>query len=151
MIISVILISLFVKLKRSDRVGNQFFVIMTVFWSVVFIISLKPDIIDSLLNIIGFENRAQFLLSISIIVIIYLLYQQTQKAQKASTNLNKVIRKVALSNFQKDIGNQIEAVDVVIVIVAKDEEKTLGDVIEKIQSQRFSFLYKILVVNDGLT
>ena len=151
-IVSLIIITSISLLKKQNRTGNQFFVIMVTFWFGVFIIGLKPEILDSVLNTTGLVNRSQFLLSVSLGVIIYLLYFQTRKTKRASLNLNTAIRKVALSNFKREVKNSNDDIPhLIIIIVAKDEEKSIGKVIENIKSLNLPYSYKILVVNDGST
>ena len=141
-----------IKSKINKRIGNDFFAIMLIFWSGVLVIAVKPDLLDSTLNNTGLVNRAQFLLSFSIILILYLLVYQIRKNKITSNNLNHIIRKIALDYFVKELENmKRDDVDVIIVIVAKDEEKTIGKVIDSIKSQKFLFSYKIILVNDGST
>ena len=129
-----------------------FFIIMMVFWIGVLIIASKPDLLNSVLNNTGLVNRSQFLLSFSIVVILYLLVYQIRKNKTTSDNLNNTIRKIALDYFVKELKEfEIDKIDAVIVIVAKNEEKTIEKVIDKINSQKFSFSYRILLVNDGST
>ncbi len=146
--ISIIFISLLIKARINNRVGNQFFIIMIIFWSSILIISSRPEILDSVLDTTGLVNRAQFLFSVSLLIIGYLLYNQVLKNRTAVTNLNRIIRKVALANFAQQIKNS-ENTQVVIILVAKDESATIGSVIDNIKSQNISESYKILVVNDG--
>ena len=151
MILSAFVLAVFVKLKRNDRVGTQFLVVVLIFWSVVFLIASIPEILDSILNLTGLDNRAQFLFGISLIIIIYLLYMQTQKS-KSIIRINRLIRDLALSNFQKEIMNlSSKNLDVIIIITAKNESKTIGTVIDKINQIDIPHSYGILVVNDGST
>lgn len=151
-IVSLIIIVTISILRKQNRTGNQFFVIMIVFWFGVLIIGLRPEILDSVLNTTGLVNRSQFLLSISLAVIIYLLYFQTIKTKRASVNLNHAIRMVALSNFKQELKNSgDDRPYLIIIIVAKDEGENIGRVIENIKSLNLSYSYKILVVNDGST
>lgn len=151
-IVSAIIIISVSILKKQNRTGNQFFVIMIIFWFGVLIIGLRPEILDSVLNTTGLVNRSQFLLSVSLALIIYLLYFQTQKSKRASLNLNQAIRRVALSNFKLELKNSNEdRLYLLIIIVAKDESENIGKVIERIKSLDSPYSYKILVVNDGST
>jgi len=59
LIISLFSIGLIIKTKKDQRLGNQFFVIMMIFWGGIFSISLKPELIDAVLNTTGLVNRAQ--------------------------------------------------------------------------------------------
>lgn len=134
--------------KSRQRIGNNFFVIMLIFWTSALLVSIYPDILDMLLNSVGLDNRAQFLLILSVIIILYMLLQQTTKNTGTSLNLINIIREVAITNFQKEFQ---EKSDIVIVIVAKNESNSIGDVIENIKDVMKSHSYKILVVNDGST
>lgn len=147
-IISLFVILIMIKVRRDQRIGFQFFVVMIIFWSSILIISSRPEILDSVLNTTGLVNRAQFLFSVSLLIIGYLLYNQVLKNRTAVTNLNRIIRKVALANFAQQIKNS-ENTQVVIILVAKDESATIGSVIDNIKSQNILESYKILVVNDG--
>lgn len=150
MILSLAIIGILVKFRIQGRVGNKFFGVMIVFWSLVISISLNPNILDSLINSTGLDNRAQFLLIISVGIIIYILYSQTVKNRNISGDFHLLIRKTAVDNFRREFKDIIkEQIDVLIVITAKNEEKTIGKVIDSIKSLKLSFSYKVLVVNDG--
>ena len=69
------------------------------------------------------------------------------KSKRATFNLNQVIRKVAVENF-KNKSNQ-NSTELIIIITAKDEEKTIGNVIDSINNTKINLSYKIVVVNDG--
>lgn len=146
-LISVVTIFLLIYARVSNRSSNQFFVMMIIFWVGVLTVSIRPEILNSILDDVGLVNRAQFLLSISIIIIIYLLINQVRKGKNISENLASVIRNIALENFSKEIKSK--KIDMVIIIVAKNESKTIGDVIDKINALNLKFSYEILVVNDG--
>lgn len=147
-IISIIVLGFIFKARLSNRLGNQFFSIMLIFWTGVIAIAIQPSLLDSVLNNTGFVNRAQFLLAISMGIIVYLLAIQTRKSKSSNESLNKVIRKIALDIFKKEYA-EIQKSEVIILIAAKDEEKNIGYVIDNINKQKISKSYKILVVNDG--
>ena len=152
MIISGIIIGALIKARKDQRTGNQFFVIMILFWSSVFIIAFRPEILDEIVNLTGLSNKAQILLIFSFAIIIYLLGIQLMKNQSISFNFHRIVRNSAISNFQQHIMDSItEQLDLVLVIAAKNESKTLGNVIDKIKSLSLPLKYKILVVNDGST
>jgi len=152
MIVSLIVIFFIVKAKRDQRLGNQFFIAMIIFWTAVFVIALKPDILEPVLNTTGLVNRSQFLLSASILIILYLLYRESHHSKSVSLSFNQAIRKIALDYFRRELYEEkTNSTEVVIVIVAKNESKNLPKVIDDIHSLKLSFPYKILVVNDGST
>ena len=125
MVISILMIIILVKVRNSNRIGNQFFVIIVLFWSSVFTVSLNPDVISMIIESSSLENRAQFLLIITIPIIIYLLYSQIIKNKNLSLNFRKVVRQIAISNFIRKIKNlKFGSLDLVIVITAKNEEQT---------------------------
>ncbi|MHA7646494.1 DUF2304 family protein [Nitrosopumilus sp. S4] len=148
-IVSIFAIIILIKIKRDSRLGNEFFTILTIFWSIILLISSYPSILDSVLNNTGFVNKSQFLLSLSVAIIFYLLVNQSRKSKLVSQNLSNTIRTIALKDFKTEIKEKNPKV--VIVIVAKNEEKTIGTIIDKIKSQNFPFTYQIIVVNDGST
>jgi len=147
MVISLVIIGGTTYAKRKQRLGNSFFIIILIFWISIFTISFDPRILDSILNLIGLDNRAQFLLILSLVFIVYLLLQQTTKTKNISFNLYNIVRDIAISNFKKEFSNVYP--NLAIVIVAKNESSTIGDVIDKIKSLEIPISYKILVVNDG--
>jgi len=148
LIISITVLGFLFKARLSNRVGNQFFSIMGIFWTGLIVIVIQPTLLNSVLNNTGFVNRAQFLLAISMVIILYLLANQTRKNKNSDENLNKMIRKIALDIFTKEYA-QIQKSEMIILIAAKDEEKNIGHVIDNINKQKISKSYKILVVNDG--
>jgi len=148
--LSIFAIFLTIKFRKDDRIGNQFFVVINIFWVTIFLISIKPDILDSVLNATGLVNKSQFLFGISLSIIIYLLYIQSAKSKSTVSNLNHLIRSIAFHNFRELIPN-LEKIDILINIAAKNEEKTIGNVIEKIKNLNIPYKYKILVINDGST
>jgi len=147
-VFSIITIGVMTKARVSKRLGNEFYVTIIIFWLGVLSISIKPAILDSILSNTGFVNRSQFLLSMSIVLITYLLIFQTRKSKSSGKDLINLIRKMALDVFEKEYRG-LEKSEIIILIAAKDEEKSIGDVIEKINQQKISKSYKILVVNDG--
>ena len=150
MFISTIMVLLLIKVRYSNRIGNQFFVIVILFWLIIFIVSFNPDIIGIIIESSSLENRAQFLLMITIPIVIYLLYSQVVKNKNLSLNFRKVIRQLAISNFSRKIKNlEFDSLYLVIVMAAKNEEKTIGEVIKKIKSLQLTIQYKIIVINDG--
>jgi len=148
--ISIFVILIVTKIRFSKRSGNEFFVIMILFWSSILIISIKPQLIEPLLNDIGFVNRAQFLLVLSVGIILYMLIYQTVRNKETFTRYHQLIRSTTLSHFKNSIAFMPKQnIDLVIVIVAKDEEHTIGSVIDRINSLNLSLSYKILVIDDG--
>jgi len=149
-IISLTIVFILIKIRFQGRIGNQFFIILNIFWSAVIIIGIYPNILDTVLNSIGLANRAQFLLILAVLVIVYLLYSQIIRNKELFENHHKVIRKIAISNFKTEYKDEFSrSSQVLIVIVAKDESKIIGDVIDKINLIKLPFSYRILVVNDG--
>jgi hypothetical protein len=148
-ILSLIIISGISFLWIKKRTGNEFFGIMLIFWSSILIISLKPEILESVLNTTGLVNRSQFLFSVSLILIMYLMYRQNKKSRNSISNYKEVIRKIALESFKREYYEEIKNTDIIIIICAKNEEKTIGEIINDIKNQPIKESYKILVVNDG--
>jgi len=149
-IISLFVIMMITKIRLSKRSGNEFFVIMILFWSAILIIAIRPELIEPLLNDIGFVNRAQFLLALSMGIILYLLIYQMARNKETFTRYHQLVRSTTLSHFKNSIDSlSKENTDLVIVIVAKDEENTIGSVIDRINSLNLSLSYKILVIDDG--
>jgi hypothetical protein len=147
-VISILVIFLAIKLKRNERIGNQLFWPVIIFWGIVITVATEPSVIDIIMNSTALGNNAQFLLILSVGFIVYLLLIQVRKSETTSFDLHKVVRNIAISNFKQNLKNP-EKVDVLIVICAKNESKTIGQVIDSIKSENLPFTYKILVVNDG--
>lgn len=150
MILALIVIIVLIKVKANQRIGSQFFGILVAFWSMILIISIYPNVLDSVLNSTGLVNRSQFLLGVALTIIIYLLVLQFSKSKNISLNLSRIVRESALTSFHQNYG-KIKPVDVVIVIVAKNEARVIGNLIEQLNAQNFPFSYKIVVINDGST
>ena len=152
MIISAVIIGAIVKAKKDQRTGNQFFIVMILFWFAVFLSALRPEILDDIVEYTGLFNKSQVLLILSMVIIMYLLTIQLLKNKSISFNFHRVVRNAAISNFQQHTLNlNIDQLELMIVIAAKNESKTIGNVIDQINSLKLPYSYKILVVNDGST
>jgi len=152
MLISILVVAVITKVRKDQRTGNQFFIIMVLFWSAVFITAFRPSIFEDVVVVTGLFNVAQLLLIFSIIIILYLLAMQVVKNRNTSYSLHNIVREIAVSNFKRGVRSFLpNKTDLIIVIVAKNESKTIGGVIEKIQSLNLPYSYKIIVVNDGST
>jgi len=149
-ILSILMIFVIIRLKKNDRIGNQFFWPVIIFWGIVLTVSTEPSVIDMIMNSTALGNNAQFLLIISVGFILYLLFTQVRRSENASLDLHIVVRNIAISNFKQNIKNPKKS-EVLIIICAKNESKTIGQLIDSINSQELPFSYNILVVNDGST
>jgi hypothetical protein len=150
MAVSIIMTLILIKVRHSNRIGNPFFVIVILFWLIIFIVAFNPNIISMIIESSSLENRAQFLLIVTIPIVVYLLYSQTIRNKNLSLNFRNVIRRIAISNFSRKINSlELNSLDLIIVIAAKNEEKTIGKVIEKIKLLKLIINYKIIVINDG--
>jgi len=147
MVISIIIISYSSKRRWENKLTNQFFVILLIFWISVFIISLAPSLLDNFLQVSGLENRAQFLLIITIIVLIYALYTQISKNKNLSLDINRIISEIAISNFKQD-ANVIKD-SIVLVIPAFNEVKSLPKVLEEIPQTILGHKISKIVIDDG--
>jgi len=65
MVISALIIGGLVKARIDQRAGNQFFVVMILFWFAVFITAFRPEILDDIVEATGLFNKSQFLLVLS--------------------------------------------------------------------------------------
>jgi len=152
MIISAVIIGAIVKARKDQRTGNQFFIVMILFWFAVFLRAFRPEILDDIVEYTGLFNKSQVLLILSMVIIMYLLTIQLLKNKSISFNFHRVVRNAAISNFQQHMLNlNIDQLELMIVIAAKNESKTIGNVIDQINSLKLPYSYKILVVNDGST
>jgi hypothetical protein len=148
-IISIIVIGIITKRKFERKLSSQLFFVLVVFWSTVILISIRPSLLDEILRITGLENRAQFLLIISVIVLLYLLYNQVSKNKSLSLDFSKTISEIAISNFKQD-PNQIKD-SIVLLIPAFNEVGSLLHVLDKIPKSIFGHRVSKVVIDDGST
>lgn len=148
-IISIVVIGIFTKRKIEQKISSQLFFVLVIFWSIVILISIQPNLLDEILKITGLENRSQFLLIISIIVLLYLLYTQVSKNKSLSLDFNRTISEIAISNFKQD-PNQIKD-SIVLLIPAFNEVGSLSQVLEKIPQSIFGHKVSRVVIDDGST
>ena len=149
MVISVIVISYSAKRKLQNNLTNQLFIILILFWSSIFIISYNPSLLDELLIFTGLENRSQFLLILTIGVLLYVLYSQISKNKNLSLDMNRIISEIALSNFKQD-ANSIKD-SICLVIPAFNEVESLGKVLSEIPSEILEHKISKIVIDDGST
>ena len=149
MSISVLVISYSVKRKWENKLPNSLFTILVLFWSSVFIISFYPSLLDDILILTGLENRSQFLLILTIGVLLYVLYSQVSKNKNLSLDMNRIISEIALSNFQQDT-NSIKG-SICLIIPAFNEVKSLPKVLSEIPSKILNHQISKIVIDDGST
>ena len=149
-ILSIIIITGMGFLWVKKRTGNEFFVIMIIFWGGILTVLVKPELLEFILDITGLLNRTQFLLSISLILIIYLMIKQIQKSRKVISDYNQLIRKISLENFKKEYFQVLKNTDILIIICVKNEEKTIEKVINDIRNQTIKEDYESYVLRGTL-
>ena len=146
-IISIIVIFYSSKLKWENKLPNQLFVILLVFWIIVIVISAYPSLLDDFLSNIGLENRAQFLLVITVIVLLYVIYTQMSKNKNLSLDINRIISDIAISNFKQN-ANELRN-SIVLLIPALNEVKSLPKVLSQIPSELLNHKISVVVIDDG--
>ena len=146
-LISVIVIIFFTKRKLKKKLSNQLFIVLIIFWASVLIISLEPNILDEILLITGLENRAQFLLILSVVLLLYILYTQISKNKNLSLDFNRIISEIAISNFQQNPG-QIKN-SIVLLIPAYNEVEALPKVLNQIPDSILEHRISKVVIDDG--
>ena len=146
-IISIILITVISKRKFDSKIGNQLFGIFVIFWSTVIIISIEPRILDDILLLSGLENRSQFLLILSIIVLSYSLYTQISKNKNLYLDFNRVISEIAISNFQQSTNKINDSIS--LIIPAYNEVNSLPKVLENIPDSILDIKISKIVIDDG--
>ena len=150
--IALILISLIViiyssKRKWENKLTNQFYVILLLFWISVLVISFQPSLLDNFLTNIGLENRYQFLLIMTVLVLLYVIYTQISKNKNLSLNMNRIVSEIAISNFKQD-ANEIRN-SITLLIPAYNEVKSLPKVLSEIPSNLLDHKICTVVVDDG--
>ena len=146
-IISITVIIFASKRKWENKLTNQLYGILVAFWVTVIAISTQPSLLDEFLNFTGLENRAQFLLIITILVLLYVLYAQISKNKNLSLDINRIISEIAISNFKQD-ANEIKN-SIALVIPAYNEIKSLPNVLSGIPSTLFDRKISKIVIDDG--
>jgi len=146
-IISITVIIFSTKRKWENKLSNQFYIILLVFWIIIILISSQPSILDEFLNLTGLENRAQFLLIITIFVLLYVLYTQISKNKNLSLDMNRIISEIAISNFKQD-ANSIKN-SIALVIPAYNEINSLPKVLSGIPSTLLGHQISKIVIDDG--
>lgn len=146
-IISLIVIVYSTKLKRENKLVTQLYIILVSFWISVLVISSQPSLLDDFLTTIGLENRAQFLLIITVLVLLYVIYTQMSKNKILSLDMNRIISDIAISNFKQD-ANEIRN-SITLLIPAYNEVKSLPKVLSEIPSDFNGHKICKVVIDDG--
>lgn len=147
MLISLAVISYSTKRKWENKLTNQFYAILVLFWTSVFAVSLYPSLLDDFLLLTGLENRSQFLLILTVCVLLYVLYNQISKNKNLSLDMNRIISEIALSNFKQD-ANSIKG-SITLVIPAYNEVDSLPKVLSEIPSEILNHNISKIVIDDG--
>jgi hypothetical protein len=147
--ISLIVVIYSSKLKWEHKLSNQFYIVFLIFWIIIILICIEPSILDNFLNIFGLENRAQFLLIITVLVLLYVIYTQISKNKNMSLDMNRIISDIAISNFKQN-ANEIKD-SIVLIIPALNEVKSLPKVLSQIPSEILDHKISKIVIDDGST
>jgi len=92
-----------VGLRYKDKVISlQEFILWTVFWLIVALIVIFPDITSYAANLVGVGRGVDLVIYLSILILFYLVFRVLVKIDKLEKNITKIVRKDAI----KKVNNQ---------------------------------------------
>lgn len=101
----------FVVFKASRRLIKKeisvlFFILWLIFWILVAIIDLFPNIIARMANFVGVGRGVDLIIYIAICVLLYVVFRYNLRINKLEKNITDIVRKVALNEPQKREGEE---------------------------------------------
>ena len=98
-IATVIILSIFLQLIRKilkDKASLTKIVFWVLFWGIALVVIWLPkEIIDSLGSIFGVGRGIDVLVYLSIILLFYSNFKQTEKIEKLEKEITKLVREIA--------------------------------------------------------
>lgn len=88
-----------VGLRYRDKIISlQEFVLWTIFWFMVGLLVLFPDLTSYVANFVGVGRGVDLVLYLSILILFYLMFRSLAKLDKVEKDVTKVVRAVALKD-----------------------------------------------------
>jgi len=143
-------------IHRLKRLRKTDLLIFSTISTGIFLISLKPDIVNILTNsFIGpadFQrNRLLALIVISIFILFGLIFGLIAKINLVNKDLGRLVNALAVSKYQEEhVDRQVEN-KILVMIPAYNEEENIGNVLGRIPSHISGYDVEPLVVVDGAT
>jgi len=78
------------------------FIFWLCFWAIACVVVLKPESTNFVANILGVGRGADMVVYLSVILLFYIVFQITVKTEKLERNITKIVRKMAISEAQKN-------------------------------------------------
>jgi len=97
----IIIYKAFIRFRRKEI--NAFLLGMWIlFWIMILIIDLQPNIINFIANFVGIGRGVDLVIYISLFVIFYLFFCLLVRINKIDKNISELTRKIALDEFEKN-------------------------------------------------
>lgn len=138
------------QFKRGN-IGVSSFVILSLSFCSLAVLSLFPGITDTVANLVGMNVRVNFIILILMIVTASFIFIQIKAHSLIRRELNQIIQQTAIthlySSSQSEGGRKREKKNNTLVkIAAFNEEKNLGDVLQSMLDS-----VDVLIIDDGST
>lgn len=155
-VISLGLISSSIIIYRLKRIKKSDLLIFFCISSAIFLISLKPSIVNILTNLItgmGGYPGGRFLavIIISIFILYGLIFRLVAKINTVDKDLGRLVNALAISKYHEEAKNHQIENKILVVIPAYNEEDNIGNLLERIQPKVLGYGVEPLVVVDGAT
>ncbi len=100
-LVLLIIYRVFIKWKQGF-LGFRDLLFWVVFWVVVGVIVVRPEITSFLANVVGVGRGADLVIYLSIVLIFYIIFQITVKIERLERNITKIVRTIAIKDEVRD-------------------------------------------------
>jgi len=86
---------------KKDKVSVYWFVVWSIFWTLLIIAALVPQTTDLIAQTVGVERGADLLVYSAVVVLFYATYRIMIRIEKQHQELTDLVRKIAIMEAKK--------------------------------------------------
>ncbi|MFH1712194.1 MAG: DUF2304 domain-containing protein [Patescibacteria group bacterium] len=86
---------------KKEKVSVYWFMVWTIFWTLLIIAALVPQTTDLLAKYVGVEKGADLLVYSAVVVLFYAMYRMMIRIERQHQELTDLVRKIAIIEAKK--------------------------------------------------
>lgn len=98
--LSLVLLCITIRGIQKDRLGIRSGLIWIILWSLIGFFSVFPEFLDTAVYIVQMKKRLIFIMFIAILILLALLFNQTNKIDYLQRNMIKLAREIAVIGYK---------------------------------------------------